>query len=177
MTSMSRKSFDEISAFLCFSDQPKKKREVSSVRYCWKLVNEFVSAVNTHRRTMVMPSEHICLDESIARWYGQGGHRIDMGLPQYVAIDRKPENGCEVQNSACCRRGIMLNIRFVTTAEFEARWTAAIENTELGHGTAILSGLVQPLAGTGRCICAVSYFASVEAAEVMVGWTSSSLTL
>jgi Transposase IS4 len=120
------KSFDEISACICFSDQPKKQREISSVRYCWKLVNEFVSAVNTHRRTMVTPSEHIYVDESIARWHGQGGHWIDMGLPHYVVIDRKPENGCVVQNAACGRKGIMLNIRLLTTAEVEALWIAEI---------------------------------------------------
>jgi hypothetical protein len=83
------------------------------------------------------------VDESIARWYVQGGHWINIGLPHYVAIDRKPENGCEVQNAACGRREIMLNIRLVTTAEVEARWTAEIEDTELGHRTAILSRLVQ----------------------------------
>jgi hypothetical protein len=43
------------------------------------------------------------------------------GLPHYVAIDRKPEKGCEVQNAALGRSGIMLNIRLVTTAEDEAR--------------------------------------------------------
>jgi Transposase IS4 len=133
------------------------------------LVNDFVSAVNTHRRTVVTPSELICVDESIARWYGQGGHWIDLGLPDYVYIDRKPENGFEVPNAAYGRSGIMLNIRFVTTAEDEARWTAEIGDTELGHGTAILSQLVQPWAGTGRTVCADSYFASVEAAEVMGG--------
>ena len=31
----------------------------------------------------------ICVDESISRWYGQGGDWIDFGLPHYVAIVRK----------------------------------------------------------------------------------------
>jgi hypothetical protein len=174
-TGMSRNIFDEISACIRFSDQPKTQGELSAVRYCSKPVNDFVSAVKTHRRTMFTPSEHVCVDESIARWYGQGGHWINMGLPHYVAIDRKPENGCEVQNAACGRRGIMLNIRLVTTAEVEARWTADIEDTELGHGTAILSRLVQTWAGTGRILCADFYFASVEAAEVMGSMSSLAL--
>jgi hypothetical protein len=38
----------------------------------------------------------------------------------------------------------MLNIRLVPTAEVEARWTAEIKD---GHGTAILSQLVQPWYG------------------------------
>jgi Transposase IS4 len=104
MTGMSRNRFDEISKCIRFSDQPKMQGEISSVRYCWKLVNDFVSAVNTHRWTLIKPSDHICMDEYIARWYGQVGHLIDMGLPQYVAIDRKPENGFEKQNAACGRR-------------------------------------------------------------------------
>ena len=40
-----------------------------------------------------------------------------MGLPMYVAIDQKPENGCEIQNSAYGRSGIILWIRFAKTAE------------------------------------------------------------
>jgi Transposase IS4 len=99
-TGMSRNSFDEISACIRFSDQIRAQGELSAVRYYWKPVHDFVSAVNTHRLTMFTPSEHICVDESIARWYGQGGHWIDMGLPHSVAIYRKPENGCEVQNAA-----------------------------------------------------------------------------
>jgi hypothetical protein len=47
----------------------------------------------------------------------------------------------------------MLNVRLVTAAVVEAWWTAEIEDTEFGHGTAILSRLVQPLAGTGRIMC------------------------
>jgi hypothetical protein len=39
------------------------------------------------------PSDVICADKSISLWYGQGG---DHGLPQYIAIDRKPEFGCEI---------------------------------------------------------------------------------
>jgi hypothetical protein len=81
------------------------------------------------------------VDEYIALWYVQGGHWIAMGLPHYVAIERKAETGCEVQNAACGWRGIMLNIRLEPTAEVETRWTAEIKD---GHGTAILSQLVQP---------------------------------
>jgi Transposase IS4 len=92
-----------------------------------------------------------------------------LGLPRYIAIDSKPENGCEGENAACGRRGIMLNIRLVTTAEVEARGTAEIEDTDLGHGTVILSRLVQPRAGTGRILCADFYYASVQAAEFMGG--------
>ena len=53
------------------------------------------------------PSEVICVDESMLRWYGIGGYYINMGLPIYAAIDRKPEKGAEVQNNADGNTGIM----------------------------------------------------------------------
>jgi hypothetical protein len=68
---------------------------------------------------MVNPSEVICVDESISRWYRQGGRWIDIGPPHCVAIDRKAENGCEIPNAACGRSEIMLNVALVTTAEDE----------------------------------------------------------
>ena len=41
------------------------------------------------------------MDASISRWYGLGGGWINIGIPMYIDIDRKPENGCDIQNSAC----------------------------------------------------------------------------
>jgi hypothetical protein len=49
---------------------------------------------------------------SMSRWYGQGGQWINLGLPQYQAVYRKPYNGCEIQ-SCCCR--VMLQLRLVNT--------------------------------------------------------------
>jgi hypothetical protein len=59
----------------------------------------------------------ICVDESMRCWYGQGGHWINHGLPQYVAIDRKPENGCEIQNAACGMSRVMLQVKLVKGAD------------------------------------------------------------
>jgi Transposase IS4 len=120
------------------------------------VVNDFVSTFNTHRRIVVTPTMLVGVDESIARWYGQDGHWIDIDLPHYVAIDRKPENCCAVQNAACDRSAIVLNIPLVSTAEDEVQWTAGIgddeHGNEHGNGTAILSRLVQSWAGTGRIL-------------------------
>lgn len=82
------------------------------------------------------------------------------------AIDCKPENGCEIQNSACGRSGIMTRLHLVTTAEDEARHRTGEERGML-HGTPTLCRLIAPWAGSGRTVCADSYFASVEAAERM----------
>ena len=59
-----------------------------------------ISNFNEHRAASYHPSDTIVVDESISRWYGLGGDWINTGLPHYVALDRKPENGCEIQDSA-----------------------------------------------------------------------------
>ena len=119
-TGMSKQRFFDIISCIKFSNQPAEKGDLSSVQYRWLLVQDFVDAINAHRQCMVQPSDLICVDESISRWYGLGGHWIDIGLPHYVAIDRKPENGCEIQNAACGRSGIMLRVELVSTAEEES---------------------------------------------------------
>ena len=137
---------------------------MSSVAYRWLLVQNFIDAINHHCKLCVHPSESICVDESMSRWYGQGGHWIDHGLPHYVSIERKPENRCETQNSACGRSGVMLRPELVTT-ENEQR-QREYEDTHQ-HGTAVLRRLVSPWAGSRRIVCADSYFASVSSAETL----------
>ena len=66
----------------------------------------------------IFPLDEICVDESISRWYGQGSHWINHGLPMYVAIDRKPENDCEIQNATCGHSGV-IQLKVVKTAEEE----------------------------------------------------------
>jgi Transposase IS4 len=85
-------------------------------------------------------------------------------LCKYVAIDRKPENGCEVQNAACGRSGKMQQLQLGSTAYHEA--TRELESeVGLNHGTVVLERLVKPWYGRGdRIVCADSYVASVEAA-------------
>lgn len=129
----------------------------------WELISDFVGSINNHRHAHVSQSEYICVDESMCKWYGQGGAWIQRGLPMYVALDRKPESGCEVQNAACGRSGIMLRLSVVTSAEY----SRAVDDTHddaLPHGTHVLKRLVAPWAGTQRVVCADSYFASVTAA-------------
>ena len=56
------------------------------------------------------------MDKSISRRYGMGGDWINAGLPHYVAIDRKPENGCEIQNVACGDSGVMMSLSIVKSS-------------------------------------------------------------
>jgi len=126
------------------------------------LVDDFVTAFNSFRAAKYFLSEQICADESISKWYGLGGHWINMGLPNYVAMDRKPENGCEIQDPCDSRSKIMMQLKLVKgTAENER---LAREEASGLHGTRVLKELVQPWKHTGRLVVADSYFASVPCA-------------
>jgi hypothetical protein len=161
-TGMSRNRFDSIMANIRFSRQPPVRPDhMSTEAYRWLLVDGFVDKFNSYRETNFFPSELICADESMSRWYGQGGYWINHGLPQYIAIDRKPEFGCEIQNSCCGRSGIMMRLKLVKTME-EQLTHAQPGDDGLLHGTAVLKYLVLPWARTDRIVCADSYFASVS---------------
>jgi hypothetical protein len=96
----------------------------------------------------------------------------------YVAKERKPDNGCEIQNSACGKSGIMMRLKLVKTTDenrapaVAAAAAAAVASPQLEperapHGAAILRELVLPWSHTNRIVCADSYFASVPAAQLM----------
>jgi hypothetical protein len=89
-------AFDDVWLSLTFSRQGDRGDEECSAAHRWRLVSEFVESIHPHRSAHFSSSELVSVDGSMSRWYGQGGHWIEHGLPQYVAIDRKPENGCEI---------------------------------------------------------------------------------
>jgi hypothetical protein len=86
-------------------------------------------------------------------WYRQGGHWINHGLSQHVTIDRKPENGCEIQNAACGMSGDMLQLRLVKGADLPGS-----EEVQL-HGSNVLKHILSPWYGSNRIVCADSYSA------------------
>ena len=102
----------------------------------------------------------------MSQWYGQGGHWINHGLPMYVVINRKPENGCEIQNAACGHSGVMIRLKVVKTAE-EENASAVTDDDGNNHGTNVLKFLVEPWVRTDHCVSADSYFVSVNAVTVM----------
>lgn len=136
--------FDDLFSHLIFSSQPPSQSGMTSVEYRWALVNDFVAAFNAHRERKVEPSELLCVDESIVRWYGLGCDWIDIGLPHYVSIDRKPEAGCEIHNIACGRSGIMLRLELVMAAEDKSK--REFEETH-SHGSAVLMRLLETWKG------------------------------
>lgn len=164
-TGLPRARFDALWSCMTFSAQTVDGDTSENGR--WQRVDDHVTSINTHRAARVSPREIICVDESMSNWYGQGGHWIEHGLPMYVAIKRKPENGCEIQNAACARSGIMLNLSVVVTAEHQQAG-ATDDDEGLPHETAVLKQLVAPWAGTKRVVCADSYFPSVATAEQLL---------
>jgi len=165
-TGMPRARFDALWSSVAFSKQVVDGGDSEESR--WQLIDDFVSNINLHRSARVTPSDIICVEEPMSKWYGQGSHWILKGLPMYVAIDRKPDNGCEVQNAACGRSGLMLRLSIVTTAEHR-QGAATTEDGDLPHGTIVLKHLVAPWADTERMVWADSYFASETAARQLLG--------
>ena len=136
-------------------------------QYRCKLVDRFVKRFNDCRAQSFIPSEMICVDESISRWYDQGGDRINFGLPHYVAIDKKSENGYEIHDSCCGVSGIMIRLNIVKQEEDCSDTESDEYSSSIGHGGKVLKELISPCIGSSRLDCADSYFASVQAAGVM----------
>lgn len=109
------------------------------------------------------------LDELFARWYGLGGHYINIGLPMYVAMDRKPEDGCEIQCSADGVVGVMCRLKVVKSATEEDRLLAVFpkpwHRDDIHHGGQVLLDLIEPWLGSNRLVAGDSYFASVSIAH------------
>ena len=73
----------------------------------------------------------------MSRWYGIGGNWINADLTQYIAIDRKPENGCDIQNSADGFSGITAQLKLVKTSSEEYLHYPE-EYDGLLHGTKVM---------------------------------------
>ena len=108
-TGIDRKRFDLLWQWMVWSDQPEIRPEtMKHSQYRWKLIDGFVKRFNNYRAHHFFLQTLICVDESISRWHGQGGDRINVGFPHYVAIDRRPKNCCEIQDSCCRVSGIIM---------------------------------------------------------------------
>ena len=111
---MSRQRYEDIQRAMVWSQQPYERPDgMSSEAYRWKLVDDFVDRYNEHQKKYFSPSDLICVDESMSRWYGMGGSWINGGLPHFVALDRKPDDGCEIQNCCDGRIGLMMRLKLV----------------------------------------------------------------
>jgi hypothetical protein len=136
---MSRNRFDQIWSNLTFSKQTEKTLAMTCEEHHWMLIDDLINNFSRHRATYYYPSERICVDESISRWCGLGGSWINAGLPTYVAMERKPENGCEIQNCCDGKSGIMMQLCVVKSCDTDSE-----DIEDLNHGTKILLDLVKP---------------------------------
>ena len=71
-----------------------------------------------------------------------GGYWINEGLPQHVAIERKPENVCEIQKSTNGYVGVMLQLKIVKKEE-EKKNTEE-DYSRIPHGAKMLLELMKP---------------------------------
>jgi hypothetical protein len=91
------------------------------------LINDSVANINKYRQRTFVPGGHLeaDADETVVRWYGKGGAFVDAGLPMYLALERKPDNGVEIQNLADVASVIMLHLKVVKSANEEKAIAAA----------------------------------------------------
>ena len=181
-TGMKLGRFEALLSCIRFSEQPAVRvYGMSDEEYRWGLVDKFVMAFNIHREQNFSPGGVICVDESMVRWYGLGGSWISIGLPHFVAMERKPEDGCEIQDACCGVTGIMCRLAIVKTAEASSNQEdtmtpaaspnkqpndnsnkKASKNSSNPAGTQTVLSLVKPWYDTGRIVVGDSAFASVN---------------
>jgi Transposase IS4 len=92
-TGMSRNRFDDIWSSLTFSRQAERGDDEVSAAHRWRLVSDFVESVNSHRAAYFSPFYLVCDDESMSRWYGQGGHWIEMDYRNTSPLIASPRTG------------------------------------------------------------------------------------
>jgi len=69
-TGMPRARFDALWSSVAFSKQVVDGGDSEESR--WQLIDDFVSNINLHRSAWVTPSDIICVEEPMSKWYGQG---------------------------------------------------------------------------------------------------------
>ena len=77
-------------------------------------------------------------------------------------MDRKPENGCEIQDACDGRSRVMIQLKLVKGQADNDRMST--EDPGGLHGTRVMKQLVGPWANSGRVVCADSYFDYVPCA-------------
>ena len=127
---------------------------MSSERFRWTLVDDFVTNLNNHCASMFIPGDCICADESISMWYGLGGEWINIGLSMYIVTDRKPDNGCEIQDAACGRSKIMIRLKLFKTGTEEDVDSILEDDNGILHGKKVLLGLILPWSNSDCVVCA-----------------------
>ena len=141
-----------------------RPKEMPSEDCCWVLTQDFIDHFDQHDEQNFHPWATLCVDESMTRWHGIGGDCINEGSPMFVAIDRKPDYGCEIQSICCAKSSVMLSLKVVKKLKSRVRKDAS--NTDdgdigLNEGTWTIKELCSSWANTNRVAVTNSHFASV----------------
>jgi hypothetical protein len=108
-----------------YCQPPQQQDGILSEQYRWMLVNDFVANIDEYRLRLFYPGNHLEANDTIIEWYGIGGAFFDAGLPMYLALEHKPNNGGKIQNLANVALGIMLHFKVVKSATKEKATTTA----------------------------------------------------
>jgi hypothetical protein len=107
-TGITRHWFDDMLTCWEVGECPKERpTDMEYSTWAWMKIDCYVTNFNEHRATYT-PSDRVCVDESISKWNGLGGFWINKGLLHFVAMARKPKDGCEDQTCCDARSGIMM---------------------------------------------------------------------
>lgn len=101
----------------------------------------------------------------MSKWNGIVGSWISAGLRHYVSLERKPEDGAEIQNVSCARSGVMLRLKLVKGSTSENNDT---EDEDVSHGGMVLYNLLLTWRGTRRLAVGDAYFVSVPTAQKLL---------
>ena len=137
--------------------------EMCAAEFWWMLVDNHVSNFHDHQARTFVPSDFTCV--SMSKWYGEGGHWINIGLPNYIVMGKKPANGSEIQNSEDGWAWMMLRLKLEKYVKDEDAHLVSLDSDGacLSHGIQVALFLLQPCAGAypPRVVCTDSYFSSV----------------
>jgi Transposase IS4 len=172
LTGMVRDCFDFLFSMIRWSFQSAELLEgMTSKKYRWMLLDNFVHEFNEHHRDFFIATDRICVDESFSWWYGHGGAWINIGSPCYISFERKPEDGCEIWTACDGRTGVMLQLKICKSARQQKEDKEEEDVTDdervedgLNHGTEVLMTLVRPWYGSKQLVVADSFFSSVQTA-------------
>jgi hypothetical protein len=141
---------------------------MSSERYQRILVNDNVTNFNNHRVSTFYPSLELDAGKLMIPWYGHGSNYINIGLPHYVVMDCKPNNGDEIQNLADVSSGIMIFLKVVKSADEEKAIKKDLDldpkEVAYGKGTKVLVKMTKTWHGSNCLVTMDAYFASTKAA-------------
>lgn len=126
-----------------------------------------MDATNHHRMANLIPSDTTSVDESSSHWYGLGEDWSVLGLPHYVALERKLENGCEMKSAACGTSGDIIRLQLVKPSE-DTRMEKYEKDYQ--HGIAVTLRLVETWIESVRVVCGDSAFPSARTALNLKIW-------